>query len=146
MLSSLDDPIFHLYAKNLRYWLIPSRDIDNQRILQRDWLRALTIITEEPDFPQSCGFCFIMILHGFCGKKQDPNAPFVKFKLTFPDYLSISRKPQIESMVNRQLIMVMTVRDLKYQCPIGMVILINLVNSLYSMNLAPSTSSGNTLH
>ena len=29
--------------------MIPSRDIDNQRIMQSDWLRAFQAITEEQD-------------------------------------------------------------------------------------------------
>ena len=37
MLASLDD---YLHAKNLRYQLIPSRDIDVQRILQTDLARG----------------------------------------------------------------------------------------------------------
>ena len=30
----------YLIAKKLRYRLIPSRDIDNQRILQSNWMRS----------------------------------------------------------------------------------------------------------
>ena len=29
-----------LYAKNLRQWLVLSKDIDNQRILKSDWKTA----------------------------------------------------------------------------------------------------------
>ena len=39
MLPSLDD---YLYAKNIRNHSIPSRDIDDQRILQSDWPRDTT--------------------------------------------------------------------------------------------------------
>ena len=37
MLPSLDE---YAHAQNLRDRLIPSRDIDDQRILQSDWLRS----------------------------------------------------------------------------------------------------------
>ena len=37
LLSCLDG---HLCAKNIRYKLIPSKDIDEQRILQSDWIRG----------------------------------------------------------------------------------------------------------
>ena len=47
MLPFRDD---YLHALNLRYRLIPSRNIDDQRILQSDWLRAFCVITVEPDF------------------------------------------------------------------------------------------------
>ena len=37
-------PFFHnyLHAKDLRYSLIPSRYIDDQRILQSDWAKSTT--------------------------------------------------------------------------------------------------------
>ena len=38
--SSLRGYFFDLHAKNLRDWFAPSRDIENQRILPSDWLRA----------------------------------------------------------------------------------------------------------
>ena len=43
MLPSLDD---YLHAKNLRQQLIPSRDIDNQRILQYGWTSGKTDHTQ----------------------------------------------------------------------------------------------------
>ena len=39
MQSFFDD---YLHVKNLRYQLIPSRDIDDQRIMQPDWIRGTT--------------------------------------------------------------------------------------------------------
>ena len=41
---------------NIRYRLVPSRDVDNHRILQSDWLRAFWTTTEEPNFSQTCSF------------------------------------------------------------------------------------------
>ena len=32
--------LYEFPAKNLRYRLIPSKDIDDQRIMQSDWMRA----------------------------------------------------------------------------------------------------------
>ena len=57
MLPSLDE---YAHAQNLRDRLIPSRDIDDQRILQSDWLRSFQATTEEPSFFQTCGFHRIM--------------------------------------------------------------------------------------
>ena len=39
MQSFFDD---YLHVKNLRYHFIPSRDTDDQRILQSDWIRGPT--------------------------------------------------------------------------------------------------------
>ena len=39
MLPSLDD---YLHAKNLTDRLVPFRDMDNQSILQSDWIRGTT--------------------------------------------------------------------------------------------------------
>ena len=41
--------------KNIRYTLIPSRDID-KRIINSDWLRAFWAITEEPYFSETSAF------------------------------------------------------------------------------------------
>ena len=53
MLPSLDK---YLHAKNLRYQLIFSRDINDQRILQSDWLRTFLAITEDLIFPRYVTF------------------------------------------------------------------------------------------
>ena len=45
-----------LHAKILRGRLILSRNIDDQRILQSDKLRAFSAITKEPDFSQTWDF------------------------------------------------------------------------------------------
>ena len=63
----------YLHAKNLRDYLIPCRGIDDQRILQSDWLRAFKAITEEPDFSQTCCFCRIIIstvMHHFLDEED----------------------------------------------------------------------------
>ena len=39
MLTSLH---YYVHAKNLRYQLIPSKGIDDQRILQSDWTRGIS--------------------------------------------------------------------------------------------------------
>ena len=65
MLLLFDD---YCHAKNLRYHLIAFRDIDNQRILQSNWLRAFYAITGKPDFFQKGAFCRIMkytVMHYF---------------------------------------------------------------------------------
>ena len=41
--------------KNLRHHLIPSRDIDDPRILQSDWMRTFYPITCEPESSQIWG-------------------------------------------------------------------------------------------
>ena len=46
-LLSLDD---YLHTKNHRYGLVSSRGIDDQKMLQSDWLTGFWAITEEPDF------------------------------------------------------------------------------------------------
>ena len=47
----------YLYAKNLRYWLIPSTDIDDQRILECDWtwgttghIKSKVVVSDAPLF------------------------------------------------------------------------------------------------
>ena len=55
----------NLHEKNLRNYLIPSRDID--------WLRPFKTITEEPDFSKTWGFRKIIlktVIHHFGGKKR----------------------------------------------------------------------------
>ena len=47
MLHSHDD---YLHATNPRYGLIPSKDIDDQIIMQSDWWRAFRPITEDSRF------------------------------------------------------------------------------------------------
>lgn len=46
----------YLHAKNLIYTLIASGDIDNQRILKSDLLRAIWAITEKSNSSQTCDF------------------------------------------------------------------------------------------
>ena len=71
MLPSLDN---YLHAKNLTGWLISSRDIDNQRIMQSNWLKAFSAITEEPDFSQIRRSCLTTkntaAMHNFTAKKD----------------------------------------------------------------------------
>ena len=57
MLLFSDD---HLRAKNLRDCLIPSRDINNRRILQSDWLRSFQAIPEKPYFYQAYRYAKII--------------------------------------------------------------------------------------
>ena len=57
MLPFFDD--YH-HAKNLSDWLIPSRDIDDQRTLPSDWLTAFQATAEKKDFSQICDFCRII--------------------------------------------------------------------------------------
>ena len=48
--------------------LILSKDIDDPRMLQYDWLSAFQVITEEADFSQTFGFSRIIkntIMHHF---------------------------------------------------------------------------------
>ena len=52
MLSNLGE---HLHAKKGRYWCIPSRDIDDQIILQSDWTRSFSPITLNQNFSLICG-------------------------------------------------------------------------------------------
>ena len=64
------DPI-NLHAKNLRYRLIPSRDNDDQKRLQTDWLTAFKHLTEKPDFSRRT-FCRVTnntIMYRFSRKK-----------------------------------------------------------------------------
>ena len=42
----------YLHAKSTRYWYIPSRYIDDKRVLQSDSKRALWPITCEAEFPR----------------------------------------------------------------------------------------------
>ena len=44
------------HAKNLRYFFVHFRYVNDQRILQSDWLRVFLSITEEPDFSETRGF------------------------------------------------------------------------------------------
>ena len=46
----------YLHAKNQSDISTPSRDINNQRILQSDWPRAFWPKTRQPEFSQTCGF------------------------------------------------------------------------------------------
>ena len=65
------DPI-NLHAKNLRYRLIPSRDNDDQKRLQTDWLTAFKHLTEKPDFSRRT-FCRVTnstIMYRFSRKKK----------------------------------------------------------------------------
>ena len=43
--------------KKKRNTCITSKDIDDQIILQSDWMRAFSPITCEPEFPQIWGLC-----------------------------------------------------------------------------------------
>ena len=55
----VSDPNFPWWlspCKNLRYWLIPSKYTDDQRILQSNSLRAFLVTTEQPDFTQARSF------------------------------------------------------------------------------------------
>ena len=67
----------YLYEKNLmmkKDRLILSRDIDDPRMLQYDWLSAFQVITEEADFSQTFGFSRIIkntIMHHF--SKRQPS-------------------------------------------------------------------------
>ena len=94
MLTFLDD---YFHVKNLRYPLIPSRDVGHHRILQSNWWRALYAITEKPEFTLTCGFHRIIkniVMHHFQGKKrhinelkfcQKPKNPyFIEFFFIFP--------------------------------------------------------------
>ena len=47
MLPFFDD---YLHAKNLQDRLTPSRDIDDERLMQSDWLPVFQTITEEPGY------------------------------------------------------------------------------------------------
>ena len=38
----LSPPDNHFQAKNLKYQLIPSRDIDDQRLMQSNWTKSTT--------------------------------------------------------------------------------------------------------
>ena len=56
MLPSLND---YFHAKLLRYRLIPSRDIDDQRILQSDWTGDTTENTQPKVVVSSATFPLI---------------------------------------------------------------------------------------
>ena len=83
--------------KNLRYWLNLSRDIDNQVILQFDWLTAFWAITEEPDFSLICDLCRItkkIVTHLFLDKKTHQSIKvFARAKKPIlEEFLGFSRK------------------------------------------------------
>ena len=60
MLTSLD---YYLHTKNLRYWLIPSRNIDDQRILSFDWTKDTTGCTQSKNIVADATFSSREYLH-----------------------------------------------------------------------------------
>lgn len=105
MLTFLDD---YFHVKNLRYPLIPSRDVGHHRILQSNWWRTLYAITEKPEFTLTFGFHRIIkniVMHHFQGKKrhinelkfcQKPKNPyFIEFFFYFSPKWGFSRKIQL---------------------------------------------------
>ena len=50
MLPSIDG---YLDERKREYWLMPSRDIGDQRILQSNWLKEHQAITQEPGFAKT---------------------------------------------------------------------------------------------
>ena len=50
MLPSIDG---YLDESKIEYWLMPSRDIGDQRILQSNWLKEHQAITQEPGFSKT---------------------------------------------------------------------------------------------
>ena len=82
------------YGKNLRDRLIHSSYIDDQRILQSDWLRAFKAISEELDFPQICSFHRATkntVIHHLWGRKRHMNGL---------NFLKKPKKPIFEELLD----------------------------------------------